>query len=115
MLKPQHLSRGDRVAIVAPSVGAKKDVVSKSDKTLKRLGLEPVVFPPCYLKDETQQPSAEERAKDVMAAFADSSIRGIFALKAVYGCLSVLPLPEGVTAVMDTAQKRLAFTENAVR
>lgn len=90
MIKPACLKKNDKVAIVAPSVAAKKDSVNRAVKTVRQLGLKPVVCPSCYLIGDRDPVPAQARAKDIMAAFLDDSIKGLVALKAELGIFDLL-------------------------
>jgi len=90
MLKPEKLRKNDKVAIVAPSMAAKKDTVNKAAEMVRKLGLEPVVYKSCYLIDDEKNVSDKLRADDINHAFKDNSIKGIISLKAGYGTQSLL-------------------------
>jgi len=75
---PPKLSPGDRVAVVSPSYAAPADFPAQHEQAMRRLredfGLEPVEYP-----TTRQHAPAEARAADLMAAYADSSIRAVLA------------------------------------
>jgi muramoyltetrapeptide carboxypeptidase LdcA involved in peptidoglycan recycling len=75
---PPKLSPGDRVAVVSLAYAAPADFPAVHELGLRRLrenfGLEPVEFP-----TTRRHSPAEERAADLMAAYADSSIRAVLA------------------------------------
>lgn len=70
------LRRGDRVAVLSPSKALPEvfpDVYEQGLSRLRHLfGLEPVEYP-----STTRQSSFKERARDLHAAFADPTIKGI--------------------------------------
>ncbi|MGW4940658.1 S66 peptidase family protein [Actinoplanes sp. NPDC004185] len=75
---PPKLSPGDRVAVVSPAHAAPAEFPAVHEQGLRRLRevfeLEPVEYP------TTRRPApAEERAADLMAAYADPGIRAVFA------------------------------------
>lgn len=80
----------DKVAIVAPSMSSKKDSVNSAIKTIRQMGLSPVVYKSCYMINDMEQVPAEKRAKDIMDAFQDDDIKAIIALRAGSGTLEVL-------------------------
>ncbi|MHB1527560.1 MAG: S66 family peptidase [Candidatus Dormibacteria bacterium] len=89
---PSKLSPGDRVAVVSPSFAAPGKFPAVHELAMQRLrdeiGLEPVEYP------TTRQlgASAEARAADLRAAFADPSIRAVLATIGGDDQITVLPL-----------------------
>lgn len=85
------LSRGDKVAVLSPSFAAPGFAPAVHDQAMRRiqseLGLVPVEFP----TTRTLGASAEARAADVNAAFADASIRAIFATIGGDNQITVMP------------------------
>ena len=79
MESPPKLAAGDRVAVVSPSWAGPGVFPAAHERAMHRvraeLGLEPVEFP------TTRAPDAApaDRAADLMAAYADPSIRAVFA------------------------------------
>ncbi|MBU6214557.1 LD-carboxypeptidase [Patescibacteria group bacterium] len=77
LVTPPKLKRGDRVAILSPSFAAPGRFPHVYELGLKRLredfGLEPVAFPTTAKLGA----SGKERAADLVAAFEDSTIKGI--------------------------------------
>jgi muramoyltetrapeptide carboxypeptidase LdcA involved in peptidoglycan recycling len=78
---PPALEPGDRVAIVAPASNRATDYPHVHELGLERLrkvfDLEPVEFPTATKDSEYLYDHPEERAKDVMDAFADPDISGV--------------------------------------
>jgi len=78
---PPALERGDKVAIVAPASNRATDYPHVYELGLKRLrevfDLEPVEFPTATRDSEYLYNHPEERAEDVMDAFADPEISGV--------------------------------------
>ena len=91
MESPPKLRAGDRVAIVSPSWAAPGVYPAAHERAMRRvrdeLGLEPVEFP------TTRRPGAApaDRAADLMAAYADPSIRAVFATIGGADQITVLP------------------------
>lgn len=81
---PPPLRRGDRVAIVAPASNPAPDVPHVYERGLERLrtvfDLEPVEYPTAAKDGAYLYDHPEERARDVMDAFADPDIRGVIAV-----------------------------------
>lgn len=73
------LSKGDQVAIISPSAGLPQVFPWVQDLGIKRMrnvfGLEPVEYPTTRVMGS----SLEDRARDVMAAFADPKNKAVFA------------------------------------
>ena len=97
MLKPERLKKGDKIAVVSLSWGGLGDdmFIHKYDIAKERLerdlGLEVVAMPHALKGNEFVYDHPELRAKDLMDAFADPSIKGIFC--AIGGDDSIRLLP----------------------
>ncbi len=84
MIKPKRLKKGDKIAIVSLSWGGLGDdaLIHKFHIAKQRLendfGLEVVVMPHALKGSEFVANHPELRAKDLMDAFMDKSINGIF-------------------------------------
>ena len=94
------LRPGDRVAVLSPSSAAPEMFPAIHDLGLRRLRelleLEPVEFP-----TTRKQGSPEERAADLMAAYADPTIRAVFATIGGDDQLTVLPHLDPAPFVAD--------------
>ncbi len=92
LIRPR-LRQGSRVAVVSPASAAKAELVERGCDRLRALGYEPVVMPhalgrgPLYYAG-----TAAERAADLHAAFADTSIEGVFCTRGGWGSAELLPL-----------------------
>ncbi|MBL7257387.1 S66 peptidase family protein [Paractinoplanes lichenicola] len=88
---PTKLKPGDRVAVVSPSWAGPGVYPATHERALRRirdeLGLEPVEFP----TTRTPGAPAADRAADLMAAFADPTIRAVFAAIGGADQITVLP------------------------
>ena len=88
---PPKARRGDRVAIVSPSFAAPAMFPAVHELAMRRvrdeLGLVPVEYPTTGRLDA----AAEDRAADLMAAFADPSVAAILATIGGDDQLTVLP------------------------
>lgn len=97
MIKPEKLHRGDKIAIVSLSWGGLGDerLIHKYHIAKARLekdfGLEVVTMPHALAGSQFVYEHPELRAKDLMDAFADPSVKGIFS--AIGGDDSVRILP----------------------
>ncbi|MEU4219783.1 S66 peptidase family protein [Actinoplanes sp. NPDC026623] len=87
---PPKLSAGDRVAVVSPAYPAPADYPALHEQSLLRLRehfqLEPVEFP-----TTRRHSPAAARAEDLMAAYADPSIRAVLATIGGDDQITVLP------------------------
>lgn len=82
MIKPEMLKRGDKVAIVSLSSGMLGEEfcshnIEIGTRRLRDFGLEPVFMPNALRGIDYLRAHPEKRAKDLKAAFLDSSIKGI--------------------------------------
>ena len=81
---PPPLERGDQIAVVAPARNPSVEVPHVYELGLDRLrevfDLEPIEFPTVSKDDDYLYDHPEERAQDVMDAFADPDIRGVIAV-----------------------------------
>ena len=79
LLRPPKARPGDRVAVLSPSLAAPGFAPAVHDQAMARLadltGLVPVEYP----TTRKLGASAQERARDINAAFADPSIRAVLA------------------------------------
>lgn len=91
LILPPKLARGDRVAVVSPSFAAPGAFPQVHELAMQRLrddiGLVPVEYP------TTRQVGARaaDRARDLMAAFADPAIRAVLASIGGDDQITVLP------------------------
>ena len=87
------LRAGSRVAVVSPASAAKVELVERGIVALKEFGYDPVVMPHALRRGPLYYAgTAVERAADLHAAFADSSIDGVFCTRGGWGSAELLPL-----------------------
>ena len=83
-ITPPPLERGDQIAVVAPASNTASEFPHVYELGLERLesvfDLEPVEFPTASKDNEYLAAHPEERAQDVMDAFADPDVRGVIAV-----------------------------------
>jgi muramoyltetrapeptide carboxypeptidase len=92
-IKPKRLKRGDTVAIVAPSgVTWEKFTLQLSIESLEVLGLKAKVFPHAMDRHGYLAGTDADRAADLMAAFQDPEVDGIFCLRGGWGAARLLPM-----------------------
>ncbi|MFC7081636.1 S66 family peptidase [Halorussus caseinilyticus] len=91
---PPSLERGDEVAIVAPGSNRATDYPHVYDLGLERLrevfDLEPVEYPTATKDSDYLYDHPEERAQDVMDAFADPDISGVVTVIGGYEQVRIL-------------------------
>ena len=97
LIKPKHLSKGDKVATVSPSWGGAgdKDLLWRYQLGKQRLeqqfGLQVVEMPNTLKGSKYIYEHPEKRAQDLMAAFEDSSIKAVFACIGGDESIRILP------------------------
>jgi muramoyltetrapeptide carboxypeptidase len=91
--KRPRLQRGSRVAVVSPASAASAEAVHAGCAHLKSFGYEPVLMPHALVRGPLYYAGTrEQRAADLMAAFADSSIDGVLCTRGGWGSAELLPL-----------------------
>lgn len=90
--KPPRLRRGDVLGLVAPAgfIGDRFGLEEIMD-TVRAMGLEPRSAPHLLYREGYLAGSDRDRANDLMAMFADDSVRGIMAVRGGWGCARLLP------------------------
>ena len=91
---PPPLKPGDKAAVIAPSSPPPdtRSVLRSAVRSLKALGLKPVIMPGCRMRTGHLAGPDRQRARDMNAAFANDDIRGIFCLRGGCGAMRLLPL-----------------------
>ncbi len=92
MRKPRALAPGDRVAVVAPASGCPEDELHRGVAELRRLGFDAVHSAAVSARGLFTAGTAEQRARDFMAAWTDPSVAALVALRGGYGSAQMLPL-----------------------
>ena len=97
MIKPQSLKKGDKVALVSLSSGilgedSNKERLQRTIDNLKSIfGLEIVFMPNALIGTDNLYNHPELRAKDLMDAFRDDSIKAIWTLTGGDDTIRLLP------------------------
>lgn len=97
LIKPAKLQPGDKVATISLSWGGAgdEDILWRYEVGKKRLqeefGLEVIEMPNTLKGSEYLYNHPEKRAEDLMAAFSDSSIKGVFSCIGEYESVRLLP------------------------
>ena len=117
--KPPRLKRGDRIATVSLSWGGAgdADLLWRYQQGKRRLeeqfGLEVVEMPHTLKGAKFVYEHPEKRAEDLMAAFADSSIKGIFACIGGDDSVRMLPYIDfGV--IRDNPKVFLGYSDSTI-
>jgi len=92
MITPSKLIKGDRVALLAPSGPCDHERIPLAARALEGFGFIPHEMESCRSRHGYFAGSDNLRAKDILDAFADPEIKGIFALRGGYGAQRLLPL-----------------------
>ena len=87
MIDPKPLFPGARVALVAPASAVPEEKLPGALDLVRRLGMEPVLYPSCYFanRDGYLAATDAQRAEDVNRAFADKTIDGVWCIRGGYG------------------------------
>ena len=89
---PRPLQPGDTVALTAPSSPVPAVNLKAAIKSVKLLGLDPVVMPSCREHHGYMAGTDAQRASDLNEAFSRKDIAGIFCLRGGFGAMRLLPL-----------------------
>lgn len=92
-LLPPRLREGDTVGLVCPAgfVGDRFGL-QEVEETVRAMGLVPKAAQHLLSRHGYLAGTDEQRAGDLMAMFADDSVRAIFAVRGGWGCQRLLPL-----------------------
>lgn len=89
-LKPWSLRQGDQVAIVAPAGPTNREEVEAGIELLRSLGLIPRVMPHVLDRDRYLAGSDESRLGDLLDAWRDDTIAGVFCARGGYGSMRIV-------------------------
>lgn len=94
MFVPAPLFPGARMALVGPSSAVSEERLRRADAFVSALGLKPVYYPSCLYQSRDGYLAATDaqRAQDIMHAFENSAIDGIWCVRGGYGAHRILPL-----------------------
>jgi len=92
MLKPPKLTKGDRVALVAPASGFDREAFFRGKKNLENMGFEVVHRQDVFDRTDYLAGSDERRRDELEEAMSDESIKGVICVRGGYGTLRLLPM-----------------------
>lgn len=92
MISPKSLKVGDKVALISPASSSTNENLKKAVQSIKKMGLEPVIYESCYSNHGHLSGVDQLRAHDINQAFADKSIKGILCLRGGSGAYRLLDL-----------------------
>lgn len=87
---PPWLKAGDRIAVVSPSSTPDSMTVVRGCQTLREWGYEPVVGANALKQHHGFAGTADERARDLLWALSDSTIRAVMCTRGGDGAVQVL-------------------------
>ena len=91
-IKPRRLTRGSRVALVAPASAFKREEFDAGIRELTELGFEAVYDDTVFARERFVAGAAALRAAAIHAAWRDPSIAAVIAVRGGYGSAQLLPL-----------------------
>ncbi|HJZ78259.1 MAG TPA: LD-carboxypeptidase, partial [Vicinamibacterales bacterium] len=91
MRKPRPLTRGDRLAVVAPASPFTREEFDRGVDEIRSLGFEPVYDESVFARQRYVAGAAPVRAAAIHAAWVDPSIAGLIGVRGGYGSAQVLP------------------------
>lgn len=89
-IRPRALAPGARVALVAPAGPLDPDRIDRSVERCRDLGLEPVVGASAGARHRYLAGTDAQRLTDLQAAFDDSGVDAVWALRGGYGTQRIL-------------------------
>jgi muramoyltetrapeptide carboxypeptidase len=92
ILKPPRLKVGDTVGLISPAGYIDRKDIEDIKKDLAKLGLKVKLGAHVYNRYGYLAGSDANRAADVNAMFADSSVQAILPMRGGWGCNRILPL-----------------------
>ena len=90
MFLPKFLSKGDKVALIAPSGPMPPDKLNAALESIRKFGLEPLVYPSCSKRHGYLAGTDRERASDLTEAFASRAVEAVICIRGGYGAHRLL-------------------------
>lgn len=89
-IRPPALKPGDTVQIVAPASNLKPEYVARGVAELTSLGFSAIFDPDIFEKDRYTAGTDERRKEEIEEAFANPSVKAIWAARGGYGVMRIL-------------------------
>ena len=121
-IRPRALAPGDTVTIVAPAGSLSSDRIELAAQRLREMGFRVKLPPNLYRRRGYLAGSDQQRADEIMAAFRDPEVRGIFCGAGGFGVTRMLDLldyevirknPKVLTGFSDITGLHLAIQRKA--
>ena len=90
MIRPPYLSKGDKIAIVAPARSITFEEVLPSIKLFQKWGLEVVLGTYIFSKENQFSGSDSQRRADLQQMLDDPSIRAVICARGGYGTVRII-------------------------
>jgi muramoyltetrapeptide carboxypeptidase LdcA involved in peptidoglycan recycling len=117
MIKPKKLNRGDKIATVSPSWGGPSVFPHRYQAGIRQLqeefGLQVVEMPNTLRDADWLSRNPRARAEDLMQAFADPSIKGIFATIGGDDSIRLLPFLD-VNIIRNNPKIFLGYSDTTI-
>ena len=91
IIKPKRLTKGDTVAVIAPSSGVAPEDFEKALQNLADLGLKTKVGKSARARNGFLAGTDKERLDDLHQAFGDAEIKAVWCVRGGYGASRFLP------------------------
>jgi muramoyltetrapeptide carboxypeptidase len=108
--KPQHLSPGDLVGVVAPAAAIERSHLERGVGVLASMGFRVKVSERALARSGILAGDDRDRAGELEAYFADPEVKAIFAARGGYGCGRLLPMLNW-DAIADTPKIFVGFSD----
>lgn len=91
IVKPKRLTKGDTVAVIAPSSGVETEVFEKALQNLADLGFKTKIGKSARNRRGFLAGTDKERLDDLHQAFADAEVKAVWCVRGGYGASRFLP------------------------
>jgi len=109
-IKPPALRPGDTVGVVNPGAAVEREHLERGVNVLASMGLRVKVSERALARDGILAGEDRDRARELMAFFADGDVRAIFCARGGYGCGRLLPLLD-FAAIARTPKPFVGFSD----
>lgn len=110
LIKPRALKPGDTLGIVSPASPLDPERLAKGREVIESRGYKTKLYPNTLKKDHYLAGSDEERASDMMAAFADPDVAAVICARGGYGCARILPKVD-LAAIVASRKMFMGFSD----